>query len=65
MYEDARHPINSKQYTEAVFADDFSCYRPFAADCDNEVILQDPADCQAALHSWGAANQFTFDAGKE
>ena len=65
MYEDARHPINSKGYTEAVFADDLNCYRPFAADCNNEVILQDLADCQAALHSWGAANQVTFDAGKE
>ena len=48
-----------------MFADDLNCYKPFAADSDNKVILQDLAGCQAALHSWGAANQVTFDAGKE
>ena len=65
MYEDARRAANSEGYTETVFADDLNCYKPFAATCDNRVILADLAECQASLHRWGGANQVTFDPGKE
>ena len=65
FFEDARRAINECLYTEVIFADDLNAYREFPSDMYNELIQKSMTDCQQELHSWGAANQVAFDAGKE
>jgi hypothetical protein len=65
FYEDARNAINEVFFKEVVFADDLNAYRVFPGTVSNKVILKSIKGCQAELHGWGAANQVTFDPGKE
>ena len=65
FFEDARESINECLYTEAVYADDLNAYREFSANTSNADIETSLNGCQKELHSWGAANQVEFDAGKE
>ena len=52
-------------FKEVVYADDLNAYRVFASDIHNDIILVALKSCQQELHTWGAANQVAFDAGKE
>ena len=65
FYEDARGGVNAEGFEETVFADDLNCFRDFSAGEENDEILQELLICQASLHSWGAANQVSFDPTKE
>eukprot|EP00973_Karenia_brevis_P091130 12406019-Karenia_brevis.AAC.1 len=65
FYGDAATAIRSKSFVEIVFADDLNAFRVYDSKTDTESILKDLDACQQELHSWGKANQVTFDAGKE
>jgi hypothetical protein len=65
FFEDARKAIHELFYTEIVFADDLNAYREFGKDVPNATLLKSLELCQAELHSWGEANQVTFDHTKE
>jgi len=65
FFEDSRRPINDCFYTEIVYADDLNAYRVFPSDMDNKKICDNMKVCQRELHTWGAANQVSFDAAKE
>ena len=52
-------------FEEVVNADGLNAYRVFAPDIHNDIILLALKSCQQELHTWGAANQVAFDAGKE
>ena len=47
------------------FDDNLSCYKVFDGTLRSEVVEEELEECQANLHSWGAANQVFFDASKE
>ena len=65
LFEDASHPVRAAGFNDAFFADDLNCYKAYASSCRNEALLEEMAECQEALHTWGRANQVQFDAGKE
>ena len=65
FYQDAQVAVNSAGFTDTVFADDLNCFLVLDAKAtveDAEILMQ---QCQARLHRWGAANQVSFDPGKE
>ena len=55
-----RQPISLR-----VFADDLNAFKKYGSKATNAYILKDVDSCQDMLHSWGRANQVTFDATKE
>lgn len=65
FFEDARRAINEMFFTEVVFADDLNAYREFTARTSDEIIKNSTTKCQRELHSWGRANQVSFDPLKE
>jgi hypothetical protein len=65
FYGDAKTAIREYLFSEIVYADDLNSYRVFAGTTSNEVIHSCMGKCQSELHSWGRANQVTFDPGKE
>ena len=64
-FSDARCAVNGAGFLDTFFADDLNCFRDFLPEVRNEAIVEELELCQAALHTWGAANQVEFDAGKE
>jgi hypothetical protein len=65
FFEDARQAITECFFQEVVFADDLNAYRMFPSTTHNNDIKTSLDNCQEELHRWGAANQVSFDAGKE
>ena len=65
FYEDARRAVNTLEFMETVFADDFNAYRTYHSTVPSAQIQEDLEECQASLHQWGAGNQVIFDASKE
>ena len=65
FFEDARDAVNAEGFKETVFADDLNCFQDFPATTNNDDVLNDLRLCQVSLHTWGAANRVSFDAGKE
>jgi hypothetical protein len=65
FYEDARKAIHEVFYEEITFADDLNSYRMFPGTTPNDKIIRSMKACQTELHSWGKANQVTFEPGKE
>ena len=55
----------SSVFREIVFADDLNAFRIFSGSAPNHQILKCAESCQKELHTWGRANQVTFDPGKE
>ena len=65
FYEDARIAVDSHNFEEVVYADDFNCFRLFDRGVPNFILLEEARHCQKSLHAWGHANQVCFDPGKE
>ena len=65
FYEDAKRAINEMSFTEIVHADDLNAHREFLESEPNSRIRTSLGLCQKELHSWGEANQVTFDPTKE
>ena len=65
FFEDAKRAINEFMYDEIVYADDLNAYKIVPADTSEEVGLVSLGKVQVELHTWGAANQVTFDPKKE
>ena len=65
FYEDAALPIRDSSFTEVVYADDLNAYAEVDKDTSNTEALEQARTCQTLLHTWGRANQVSFDASKE
>ena len=68
MYKNTHAPVgylNASRYIEIMFANDLNAYRAFPGKSRNGVIRKSANKCQEELHSWGAANQVSFDPSKE
>ena len=52
-------------FTETVYADDLNAFKEVPAELPNEDALEEAKTCQKKLHTWGRANQVSFDATKE
>ena len=65
FFADARKAINEWWFTEIVYADDLNGYRIFSSTTSNEIIEACIPKCQQELHTWGRANQVSFDPAKE
>ncbi|CAE8602818.1 unnamed protein product [Polarella glacialis] len=63
-YEDARR-ASEHGFDENIFADDLNCFKVFDRRAPNDEVYAEPQSRQSSLHRWGAANQVTFDPGKE
>lgn len=64
-YADAAWAVRIKGFLEIIFADDLNCVKEFGPEVSKVVVENELRECQAELHSWGAANRVLFDAGKE
>ena len=42
-----------KEYVDAKFADDLTCFKEFDRNIENEEIIADLKDCQSRVHQWG------------
>jgi hypothetical protein len=65
FYEDARLAVQEMSFSEVVFADDLNACRTFPSTMPNSKVFESTKLCQQELHSWGRANQVSFDPGKE
>ena len=65
FFEDAAEAIKQFVFEETVYADDLNAYREFTGTTTNEKALSAVDKVQDELHSWGRANQVTFDPSKE
>ena len=65
FYEDAAQPVQENGFTEIVYADDLNAFKEVLEEMANEDALEEARLCQRALHTWGKANQVSFDATKE
>ena len=65
FFNDAKIPIGLARYIEIIFADDLTAYRMFKKIAQGGIILRTAKHCQTKLHTWGRANQITFDSTKE
>ena len=65
FFEDANLPIRKSGFNEIIFADDLNAWRRYRNISRNATIMKHGKQCQAALHTWGRANQSSFDSNKE
>ena len=65
QFSDAAGAVRSVGFLEVVFADDLNCSKCFAPDAAEHAIKEGLSAVQRELHTWGCANQVSFDAGKE
>ena len=65
FFEDAKRAINEFLYEEIVYADDLNAYKIVPAATSEEVAMVSLGRVQEELHTWGSANQVTFDPKKE
>ena len=65
FFVDVRQAIESNGCSEAKFADDLLAQKHYAAEIENDIVLEDLRICQEAAHSWGERNRVTFDGSKE
>ena len=52
-------------YEEVVFADDLNAYKVVSSSTTLDLAMESLGNVQKELHRWGAANQVSFDPGKE
>ena len=65
FYEDAAIVIRVHGFGEIVFEDDLNAYKVFELTAANNAIVADLKNCQHEVHTWGKANQVSFDATRE
>ena len=65
FYGDARDAIRNLDFEEIIFVDDLNEFKIFAPETMDSVIDRQLSKCQCELHTWGSANQVSFDAEKE
>lgn len=65
FFEDVRRPVGDAGFEECIFADDLNAFCTFDRAEPAEEVRRRAGECQQKVHAWGAANQVTFDAGKE
>ena len=65
FFEDAAKAINEFMFEEVVYADDLNAYKIVPSATTLESSIKSMDNVQAELHSWGAANQVSFDPSKE
>ena len=57
--------IASASFTDICYADDLNAFKAFANSVTNAEIRRALDEFQIELHTWGAANQVTFNSSKE
>ena len=62
---DASRVLRLLDFEEILYADDLNTFKGFPSSTPNLRILSELADAQSKLHSWGRANQISFDPSKE
>ena len=65
FFEDAAASIKEWMYEEIIFADDLNAYKIVPSSTTVDKAMESLGNVQKELHRWGAANQVTFDSGKE
>ena len=65
FFEDSYPPIRESGFTEVTFVDKLNAWKEFSAASRNSTIMKRAKNCQMALHTWGEANQVTFEPTKE
>ena len=65
FFSDSELALRALAFTAVFYADDLNAFKTFAATVSDETVLGELREAQLELHSWGRANQVTFDAGKE
>ena len=65
FFGDAAWAIRFADFELVVYADDLNAFREYPLGTCETVIVEDLQLCQVELHTWGVANQVTFDAAKE
>ena len=63
--EDAAIAIRVHGFCEIVFADDLNACKAFELTAANNEIVSDLTKWQHEVHTWGKANQVSFDVAKE
>ena len=64
-FADARFSVEDVGFEASVFADDLKAFRSFPHGANRECIHTELKQCQEKLHTWGKANQVSFDSTKE
>ena len=65
FFSDVKAAVRKAEFTEAVFADDLSCFKVFHGRIGDSYIFTRMQTCQSYVHAWGVANQVVSHAGKE
>jgi hypothetical protein len=65
FFEDAKKAINELFYEEVIFADELNAFKVVPNSITSANALASIDLVQQELHTWGAANQVTFDPAKE
>ena len=65
FFGDAKLPIRLARFIEIIFADELNAYRFFKNKVNQGTILRTAKNSQTKLHTWGRANQITFDTNKK
>ena len=64
FFGDARQATQMVEFLEVIYADDLNAFK-VTNECDDNKVFASIRECQDSLHSWGEANQVTFEASKE
>ena len=64
-FEDAAKAIQEFLFEEVIYADDLNAFKILPGCTSNDTAIQAIDKVQVELHSWGRANQVSFDASKE
>jgi len=65
FFADAARALQCLSFHDLFYADDLNAFKLFEQHVSDQSIMNDLGQGQRELHMWGAANQVTFDPGKE
>ncbi len=65
FFSDSQQALTALAFTGIFYADNLNAFKAFAATASDRSILDELRAARYELHTWGLANQVTFDAGKE
>jgi hypothetical protein len=65
FFSDSAVPLRRLAFKDVYYADDLNAFKAFHNSISDDIILDELNTAQNELHTWGSANQVSFDAGKE
>ncbi len=65
FFADSACPLHALNFQDIFYADDLNAFKVYGAATSDQQIFAELAGAQSELHTWGVANQVTFDASKE